>query len=237
MRWNNGDDSHPTPSQKGSRRLSPGGKRREDATVNSPLSKEAQSAWAAVMILVKAGGKGSAARAGRVKVRRAAKQRLASKVTHSQAGNPEGRRASRDAFPSRAWERQGWGEGRSGASRDAFPRGRGEAELRGTHSQAELGNDRVRGAKRRFAGRIPKRRLGTTKQSFGDAFPSRGGTKRRFAGRIPKRRLGTTGRGFHWRIPSKGWTRTGSPLATLARDSSNTMKQLARVMEDKMPEP
>ena len=30
-----------------------------------------------------------------------------------------------------------------------------------THSQAELGNDR-RGAKRRFARRIPKRRLGTT---------------------------------------------------------------------------
>ena len=38
-----------------------------------------------------------------------------------------------------------------------------EAALRGTHSQAALGNDRTESdAKQRFAGRIPKRRLGTT---------------------------------------------------------------------------
>ena len=63
--------------------------------------------------------------------------------------------------------------------------GRGAKQsFAGTHSQAELGNDRVRGAKRRFSGRIPKRRLGTTglRQGWGwgegrsgasrDAFPS-----------------------------------------------------------------
>ena len=38
----------------------------------------------------------------------------------------------------------------------------GEAALRGTHSQAALGNDRGEVAKRRLARRIPKRRLGTT---------------------------------------------------------------------------
>ena len=43
------------------------------------------------------------------------------------------------------------------------------------------------GAKRRFAGRIPKRRLGTT-----GTTGMRRGAKQSFAGRIPKQSLGTT---------------------------------------------
>ena len=73
--------------------------------------------------------------------------------------------------------------GRSGASRDAFPSGawerqeRGEAALRGTHSQAALGNDR-RGAKQIFAGTHSQAELGNDRERGeaelrGDAFPSR----------------------------------------------------------------
>ena len=61
------------------------------------------------------------------------------------------------SFPSSAWRIQS-GEANpesGGLIREA------KQSFAVTHSQAELGNDR-RGAKRRFARRIPKRRLGTT---------------------------------------------------------------------------
>ena len=88
----------------------------------------------------------------------------------------------------------GGGSLRSGMQ---FPTG-AEAKQRfaGTHSQAEIGNDNGRQrrqdeseAKRRFAGRIPKRRLGTTGDDRGNLPRQRGGTPMgthdRMSGGIP----------------------------------------------------
>ena len=93
----------------------------------------------------------------------------------------------------------------------------GEAGLRGTHSQAALGNDRVEGrGQGGDAGiEICQAALGEThsQAALGNDTVDRGqrtedrvddagveGAKQRFAGRIPKRRLGTTG----WRAEGQG---------------------------------
>ena len=77
-------------------------------------------------------------------------------------------------------------------------RGRNENSgmtMGGERGEAALGNDRggatARGAKRRFAGRIPKRRLGTTRE--GRQGAALGNDKGGTTGGTTGRRLGTTG--------------------------------------------